>query len=77
MLFWSFVILLVIGIVCVIIYNHTMVDDWCLGLGSVLTIISSIVVAIMSGVIICHHTTVIFGRMNFGLTFRLLREKIQ
>lgn len=58
MLFWSFVILLVIGIVCVIIYNHTMVDDWCLGLGAALTIISSIVVAIMSGVIICHHTTV-------------------
>lgn len=52
MLFWIFVVLLLIGMVCVIIYDHTMVDGWCLDLGVVLTGVSTFVLIIMSIVLV-------------------------
>lgn len=40
MLLWIFVAILIIGIICLIAYRNTNVDDWCDILGTVLTIIS-------------------------------------
>lgn len=58
MLFWIFVVLLLIGMVCVIIYDHTMVGDWCFNLGLVLTVVSTFVLFIMSIVLVYRYTTI-------------------
>lgn len=58
MLFLDFVVLLLIGIVCVIIYDHTTVDDWCFNLGLVLTVVSTFALIIMSTVLVCSYITI-------------------
>lgn len=58
MLFWIIVILFLIGIACVIIYDRTMVNDWCLNLGIGLTVISTLVLIIMSIVLACSYIAI-------------------
>ena len=38
MLFWSFVMLVVIGIICFIIYENTMADKWIFDIGVIFEI---------------------------------------
>lgn len=54
MLFWIFVAILIIGIICLIAYRNTSVDDWCDILGMALTIIG-IITLIVSIIIIANN----------------------
>lgn len=58
MLFWVFVAVLIAGIVCIVIYDKTMVDDWCLYLGVASAFLGGLFTVISLIVIILSHTCV-------------------
>lgn len=58
MLFWIFVAALIAGIVYNVIYDKTMVDDWCLYLGVASAFLGGFCILISLICIVCSHTGV-------------------
>lgn len=56
MLFWTFVAVLIVGIICEVLYDNVVsVDDWVYNVGFSLIVISTIAITIYLGVLSCSY----------------------